>query len=290
MKTAGPELITPLLTGRFQELAPFIEVRRVERSVQELQNLIEESVQNVSSLYPSASFDIDIKANVAIVILGEGNNDSSRASAIKLQFPDGVMVRQGKTAEELAARIFAGKSIAICTSGFAVVHQSGQRGITTAGHCADAGQVYSGVNGPAELLFVSERYGVDWDIQWHTTDPYIPTNKVQVGLSFHDITAMKGRIGQAIGDYVCMQGRKSGSKCGYIRTTSFKPTSAHSATFISFAPATAQGGDSGSPIFRSNTAYGILSGSYLLEDENRIYYMAADRIQTGINASILLAP
>lgn len=171
-----------------------------------------------------------------------------------------------------------------------MVHQNGQRGITTAGHCDDAGQVYSGVDGPAELIFVSERDEVDWDIQWHTTDPYIPTNKVQVGLSFHEIRAMKGRLGQAVGDYVCMQGRKSGYKCGYIRTSIFKPTLMHSATFMSFAPTTAQYGDSGAPIFRSNTAYGILSGSYVLNGENRIYYMAADRIESGINASVLLSP
>lgn len=281
----GRQLVAPLLTDRFAPLSSIVDARHVDRSMRELEELVEESATMLHALGQHASFDIDIKTNTAVIISENPEELIKLLSAAGRELPDGVQVRKGRGAKKLA-RIFGGKDISECTSGFAVVHQDGRRGITTAGHCGNNSQIYGGI----PLLWVYGRDEVDWDVQWHTTEPYTPSNIVQVGLSLVSITAMKGRLGQAVGEYVCKVSRPSGYACGYIRTIGFKPGIQYSATFIGIGPMTGEGGDSGGPFLKSNTAYGILSGSYVLENENRLYYMAADRIESGLNVSVLLVP
>jgi hypothetical protein len=87
-----------------------------------------------------------------------------------------------------------------------------------------------------------------YDVEWHTTSSYIPTNKIQVsttGLT-RNITGTRPAASQIIGEYVCKYGRATKYTCGYIASKTYKPANhddkdipgssvnavTHTATFI----------------------------------------------------------
>lgn len=285
---ADRALIEPLLAGKFEPLSKVVEVRNVKMSLHDLEELVSKFSRITELTGQQANFDIDVIENSAVIISEDPQKFHRALAAARIELPEGIRVRRGTLVKPLAP-IGGGESNTNCTFGFSVVHQDGRRGITTAAHCNDT-QYYNGV----KFSYESERYGVDWDVQWNTTGSYVPTNTVWNGSSYFRITASKGRAGQAVGEYVCRHGRVTGYQCGYIRTTSLKPANvndiAFSPTWIAVGPMYGVGGDSGAPFFKGSTAYGILRGRYSDEEESRIAYMAADRINTGLNVSVLLVP
>ncbi|WP_394751711.1 S1 family peptidase [Crenothrix sp.] len=181
-----------------------------------------------------------------------------------------------------------------CTTGFSVINTLGIRGITTAGHCTDA-RKYSGIVFPYKAGSITGPY----DIQWHTTPGYTPTNIIKVSNAgeIRIIIAAKPSSAQLIGELVCKYGVSTGYTCGYITTKTFIPAN-HTATFIrvdSSPPLSgypvknlSNSGDSGGPWFREGIAYGSHVGQPP-DDGNDAYYMPINYV-SGIGVSVLTIP
>ena len=215
-----------------------------------------------------------------------------------------------------------------CTTGFSVKNTlaitgvpAGTRGITTAGHCLNNSQYYGGLL----LKYVKGLDTGPYDVEWHTTSSYIPTNKIQVsttGLT-RNITGTRPAASQIIGEYVCKYGRTTKYTCGYISHKAFKPDNhddkdipgssinavTHTATFIRVTNVgfgvigvgatknLSDTGDSGGPWFVEGIAYGTHVGEpsrrLLTTDTNNpkdeAFYMPINYI-SGISVSVLTTP
>lgn len=101
MTDGGRELVAPLLAGRFARLTPIIDIQHADRSMQELEGLVEASASMLAALGQHASFDIDVKANAAIIISDDPEKLIELLTAAGYALPDGVQVRKGKPVENL---------------------------------------------------------------------------------------------------------------------------------------------------------------------------------------------
>jgi hypothetical protein len=112
--------------------------------------------------------------------------------------------------------------------------------------------------------------------------------KIKVGGGSRVITGTKGRSSQAIGEYICKQGRTTGYTCGTLTSKTFLPSyvPSGSATFMYVSGGSvnlSEGGDSGGPWVKNKTAYGVHSGG----GGNDACYMAIDYAST-LGVSVLL--
>lgn len=98
----GRSLVTPLLTGRLTPLSTVVEVRRVARSMRELEALLDQSANLVAALGLDASFDIDIKSNSVVIIPADPGELKTSLSAAKRSFPDGARIAKGRPAKKLS--------------------------------------------------------------------------------------------------------------------------------------------------------------------------------------------
>jgi len=185
-----------------------------------------------------------------------------------------------------------------CTTGFAVqevidydddgnpIH--GETGITTAGHCHD-----SQSRGSLALTYEDGDVGGSVDVQWHTAgSDYTPDNVISFGSLYHrSITSERHRSFQGAGDWVCKYGLNTGQGCGWIVTTSFRPSWEGedgedynwSNTWVLVrnpSRSLAAPGDSGGPWYLFNTAYGTTSASHNpsphRREPNQAIYMAVN--------------
>lgn len=69
--------------------------------MQELEGLVEASASMLAALGQHASFDIDVKANAAIIISDDPEKLIELLTAAGYALPDGVQVRKGKPVENL---------------------------------------------------------------------------------------------------------------------------------------------------------------------------------------------
>lgn len=125
------------------------------------------------------------------------------------------------------------------------------------------------ISSPAVCLPGGEDQTGSQDIQWHApscTELDI-RNDFDSGISIRSVTGTRTRDQQAVGSLVCKNGRTTGRTCGIIEHKTYAPhwvTSAAS-TFIyvdgdQVNTNLSEGGDSGSPWFVEDYAYGIHSG------------------------------
>lgn len=203
-----------------------------------------------------------------------------------------VVVRVGQL-NRPAADIYGGLDIA-CTTGFGVLNNgTADRGITTAGHC-DNSLSYSGTN----MTFQLESMGSNHDEQWHTITGYTVRNWVKDPTEFdgtRDITSRTSRSSQVVGHQVCKTGRVTGYGCGYITSKNSTGCQNGGTEHIYLQSQTGvdlvDGGDSGSPTFRSNSAYGLIS---CMADSGSGYkdaiYIAVDYVESGLGVTVLTAP
>lgn len=167
-----------------------------------------------------------------------------------------------------------------CTSGFSVVDGSGTRGITTAGHCGNSNS-YQGY----DLPFVSEALGGWYDVQWHTAWPHTVRNWI---FDFRQITSRWFWGYQTVGGMVCKYGRTTGYGCGTISQKDHIPPCIPNArpVWVLATGFGAAGGDSGGPVFLSESAYGTIACG----NSTTVIYGAIDWLESGLGVTILTAP
>ncbi len=285
-------LIEPLLVGKLNALRPFVEVERVRWPIAQLKAKIPVVASMLKETGLMADLDIEARQNIVTVNVTDPSILASALYSAGKSLPEGATIRQVRELTRPLAGIAGGLSLTACTSGFAVIHPDGRRGILTAAHCYNDQQYYQGTY----LPWLGGKYEGAWDVQWHSTPGYTPTNLVWNGSNYVSITGLKYRGSQTIGEYVCKYGRVTALSCGYIRSTTFAPSSVPNvtATWVTIGSASTYGeeGDSGAPIWRGNTAYGILHGIYYDYGyaEYRLVYMPSDGVYQGLGVYILVTP
>ena len=191
-----------------------------------------------------------------------------------------------------AADIYGGLALDggdACTSGFGIEQwNTGERGVTTAGHCANS-LTYAGSN----LAFQSERVGGGHDEQWHLAPGFQVRNWVKDGVSpTRQITSRTNSANTPIGALACKYGRNTGFGCGYISEKDNTGCVGGGGPFIyvqSQGIDLVQGGDSGGPVFVDNSAYGVISCEAPAGGIHMIY-AAVENVELGLGVTVLTAP
>lgn len=295
---ARGDFVQELLVGRYVPLRRFITFRLVKSSLVDLEKAQLEAGALAKNAFVRFESDIDVPNNAVKVKLDSSNPKSKKIESQLLS--QGVkVVLDTDFIQPLAGSITGGLSLTECTSGFGVIRPGDNvRGVTTAAHCGNTSQFYQGV----QLPWVDGKYEGSWDVQWHTTPSFTPTNLVRFNYLDQPyemrITSLKARGSQAIGEYTCKQGRVTNYACGYIRSKSVWPAAIPNSnpTFMSVSSSTMSGigGDSGGSVFHSNAAYGTIHGLDPEPDpvtgDPVLVYMPADEIARALGVYILVTP
>jgi hypothetical protein len=177
----------------------------------------------------------------------------------------------------------------LCTSGF-VVTDGVRSGLATAAHCPDALSVRDADGREVALPFVGQWGWGHQDVQVNASpEPLAPLFFADTArTSSRTVMGARGRAGMRAGDVVCHRGERTGYSCSQVELTDFAPAGdlcggACLPTWTTVAGPVCKGGDSGSPVFLGNTAYGILKGgSYRSDGSCAFYfYMSTDYLPTG---------
>ncbi len=282
-----------------QALSGMVEVRTAKVSLAQLEQTQKEVHTSISNLGIPVESDINVFENrvaIYVTVADQGKLDEAIEKG-KVQLPDDVILIPVQEMGKPATDIYGGLALTTCTSGFSVQNAAGTRGVTTAGHCQQS-QYFVAIGIP--LAYQSQTFAGSYDIQWHTATCCDVKNKVQDSSSgsTRNITATKSRNNQVIGSLVCKYGMITGWTCGYIFSKNNCPNWVPSCagTFIRLNNTAGWGviasnGDSGSPTFSGNTAYGIMSG-IPSDDPGDAIYMAVNYIAPGLGGSVtvLTAP
>jgi len=293
----GEETIKPYLK-QHTELANIVEVRTANVSLADLRRAQANVSYSARALDIPANSDINVYNNSVelYVVKADRSRFDNALQRREIRLPDNVRVITVEALAEDTADIYGGLSLSTCTSGFSV--KKGwwpfiTKGITTAGHCSNT-QSYNGNN----LPFQSQNWAGSYDIQWHTASGYTVTNKIRTssGGPPRDITATKSRSSQAISNYVCKYGMTTNYTCGYIRSKDYNPGGVNNQpTFIRVKNTAgwdvlADSGDSGSPWFNGNTAYGTMKGK-ITPGTNGVgtdaVYMAVNYVESGLGVTVM---
>lgn len=196
------------------------------------------------------------------------------------------------------AKVATATGSSYCTSGFSVKNASNVTAMTTASHC-EGMKTYYNTNGTTiGLTFVTETKDADQDVEIHTS------GFAELGQFYADstttartLTGKRLRSSTAAGNQVCHRGVTTGYSCGTVSLTNYQPTYAGacgtqtcSAVWVKVdgdSTTACDQGDSGGPVFASQTAFGLLkatndSGSGAGQCSFFIY-MSTDYLPTGWN-------
>lgn len=290
--TRNPEQkIRPYIT---KNIASLLNVRTANVSLENLRRTQKQANITMRDLKIPVESEINIYENNVEFFVAESNAPKmeSALQSDMLPFSEHVKINFIQKLGNTEAVIYGGLPLSACNTGFAVQNSTlDVRGITTAGHCSNSLK-YSGKS----LTFEKELYTGSYDVQWHTPPGFTVTNKIQVSSNgtTRNITATKHRTNQVVGGYVCKYGSVTGYTCGYISSKTFcGAVSSCAATFIRVDNTAgyddlSSSGDSGSPWFTSNTAYGIHHGAPG-SDSNDAIYMAVNYVG-GLGVSVLTSP
>lgn len=271
-------------------LEGLIDIRSAEwplTELQERQSLVRELLLQFGI---RADSELDVRANrVNVYALDPAEIEAAFANA-GVALPQGVVLKQVPAlAQPEPPR--GGSALSTCTAGFTVRNNGDDElGILTAGHCGSS-QSYEGT----DLPFRADDESGSQDVQWHSTcDIFDTSNEFRSGIGVRDVTATRSRSNQAIGAMVCKYGMTTGRTCGDIYSKSFAPSYINNAndTFIHVSatsqyPDLSDAGDSGSPWFVEQTAYGIHSGGFISGSfEGDAIYMAINYI-SSLGVSVL---
>lgn len=177
----------------------------------------------------------------------------------------------------------------LCTSGF-VVTDGVRSGLATAAHCPDALSIRDAEGREVALPFVGQWGWGHQDVQVNASpEPLAPLFFADTARTLsRTVTGARSRAGMRAGDVVCHRGERTGYSCSLVELTDFAPAGdlcggACLPTWTTVAGPVCKSGDSGSPVFLGNTAYGILKGgSYRSDGSCAFYfYMSTDYLPTG---------
>ena len=177
----------------------------------------------------------------------------------------------------------------LCTAGF-VVTDGLRTGLATAAHCPDELTGRDAAGQEQVLPFVGQWGWGHQDVQVNASPaPLAPLFYADSAKTIsRPVTSARGRAGMRAGDVVCHRGERTGYSCSEVELTDFAPAGdlcggACLPTWTTVAGPVCKSGDSGSPVFLGDTAYGILKGgSYRSDGSCAFYfYMSTDYLPTG---------
>ncbi len=170
-----------------------------------------------------------------------------------------------------------------CTSGFVVENSSGTRGISTAGHCHE-----NLTDDGSSLTFEEDYEAYHGDFQWHTGTQTL-TNDFYGGSSSASEVHSRGAssVGSpSVGQTLCRNGRISNRDCQEVRKLNFCKRLI--CNLVQMGERQSARGDSGGPVYSSNTAYGIHHG-WVTDPRWPFYrdlFSRADHIDDALGVSI----
>ena len=182
-----------------------------------------------------------------------------------------------------------------CTSGFTVKNSSGTTAMTTAGHCEGINTYYNPNGTTIPLSWVLEIRDADQDVEIHTSG-YVERPEFYADVATPRVlTGRRLVTSTAIGDVVCHRGLSTGYSCGPVSKTNTQLTYANACngvtcddtwvTVTGNANTACYPGDSGGPVFISQTAVGLLKGSTDIGTAKGqcgvFYYMSTDFLPSG---------
>ncbi|RYC10824.1 hypothetical protein [Nocardioides zhouii] len=257
--TAPP---SPEFSARLEQagLSHLVKFEYVDASLARLQKL-QDSIRLIGGR--SVSTVLDVQKNRVEVALA--SHDLRRAIAERLvkEDQDDVIFLEAPAAPD-DPTVGGGGATSTCTAGFVVVKSStGNRGVSTAGHCPDA-QSYKNV----ALNFKGEAYGGTSDIQWHDSGALTWQNRVEDGVNdstpfFRNITSREATSSIALGNFYCKTGSFTGYLCGTVSAVNYCPSyGGLSCDFflLSGSSDMSADGDSGGPVYVNEKAVGTTSG------------------------------
>lgn len=184
-----------------------------------------------------------------------------------------------------------------CTSGFSVKNASGTTAMSTAAHCEGINTYYNSNGTTIALTHTGiEIKDADQDVELHTSG-YVESAEfyADTTASARILTGKRLQSSTAAGNQVCHRGETTGYSCGLVGLTNFKPTYANACGAVTCdsvwikvdgdAHTACFQGDSGGPVFASQTAFGLLKGTSASGKAKGqctwFAYMSTDRLPTG---------
>lgn len=268
-------------------LAGLVELRSAERSLTRLQDLLTVTRNRLDKAGARAELAVDVRTNRVKLFVVDPRGLQNALAAARLELPEAVQVEQVAALSEPVTTVVGGTPASTCTWGFTVQRSNGEVGISTAAHCGNS-QSYSGTN----LPFRSEDQQGNQDVQWHSAcDIFDVSDEFQSGIGLRSVSGTRSRSQQAVGSLIWKHGKTTGRTHGEIDYKTFAPwwVSNASSTFI-YVDGDAVGidgaepGDSGSPVFVEDLAYGILIGHNTTNFDS--IYMAINYI-SSLGVSVL---
>lgn len=157
-----------------------------------------------------------------------------------------------------------------CTTGFAVTHDDGRSGVTTAGHCTSMDQIEEVDGDTFDTDGVTQHIGDFGDLEWHTTPHVEPAEFYSDWTTRRDVEDVEWESAIDEGDLYCQFGRVvSGKTCDEVYNESITVTKDDGTTLEDqtlMENDKAKGGDSGGPWFISTRAAGSHTGDALKAD------------------------
>ena len=177
-------------------------------------------------------------------------------------------------------------SVRTCTSGFSVNGPDGD-GIVTAAHCDGLTKFEEPGVTPYDMTHRREVYGDDGDAEYHTTVHEERAEFYRNSSTIRDVEDTKS-TGSMVGAYACRYGRASDNAVCNHRVTRVL-INTHDpgcdCTVGNMAEATnasSQNGDSGGPMYRAYTAWGIHKG----QADGYTYFMPIDEVEDELDVTV----
>jgi streptogrisin C len=269
-----------------------------------------DDIRTASGTYDLATGEIKIEAEPSDSSMG-GNAlqamESEIASTLRSgSFEVSVTIGHGLVEGELRNHIRGGGHLRtstgahVCTTGFTVYNASNpnQRGVATAGHCAELGHSAYYYTGHADSccnwLVVRQSYtlrssssGRNYGDQGWYSSSHNPVNSFFYNWNVTRTVTSQGTARPSIGTDICRFGAVSGADCGtvdvrndcnqgYCQLVKMRMSRGASGQFAN--------GDSGGPWYWGHTGYGITSAGTAVGWPNRNYgyYTPAALFSQGI--------
>lgn len=186
------------------------------------------------------SLPVDLRDDVRLRVLGQP-----------------VVVGQGAFG---GMRLKAGPS-ASCTSGWTVTHiNSGQRGVTGAGHCNGINGIDHPGHGLHAAAFQAQHLGQWGDVEWYTTGELETDDFYADATTIRDVEAVEPRANISLNEIVCVYGRSTNVRDFSARVSNASTACGNLDRIVQMNKDVTTTGDSGGGWSYNNTAFGIHFG------------------------------